>query len=76
MFVPFVRVYFSYLDSKGFKYIQLYTGHRMPKKPVLMTPVELVIANMMARRIQEKWILYQSRKRIRDEEATFRFEVY
>lgn len=40
----------------------------MPKKPTPPDAVELVLNNMMARRIQNGWISYLSRKRSEEEE--------
>jgi len=46
----------------------LFTGRNMPPKPDLPTVHILVLANVMARRIQTKWISYLSAKRMVQEE--------
>lgn len=40
----------------------------MPERPKQMGMMEIVMANVMARRIQNVWIIYQLEKRIRNEE--------
>eukprot|EP01036_Dinobryon_divergens_P028342 gene28342-37274_t len=42
----------------------LFTGRSMPQKPHVFNRVDIVFANIMARRIQNSWIAYISLKRI------------